>query len=145
MSEQTGCPPNFPRLSPYLVVRDAEKALDFYARAFGFAKRDAVTGPEGRITHAEMSYGEAVIMFAPESASRGAKSPATAGLEQSPVAVCVYCPDVDALFARATAAGARALKAPEDQFWGDRLCQVLDPDGHSWCFLTHKGPCAAKA
>jgi uncharacterized glyoxalase superfamily protein PhnB len=144
MPQETWRPPNFPRLSPYLVVRDAEKALDFYARAFGFTRREAMTGPDGRISHAEMTLGESVIMFAPESPANPGKAPVTLGV-QPPIGLCIYCPDVDALFAQATAAGAKALKEPQDAHWGDRMCYLSDPDGHSWCFLTYRGQPAAKA
>jgi len=147
MSERNGCAPNMPRLSPYLIVRDAGKALDFYEKAFGFVKREVFTGPDGGVKHAEMTFGEAVIMFAPEAACGAemkARAPATSGVD-SPIGLYLYCADVDALYARATAAGARGLRPPTDMFWGDRSCHLVDPDGYAWSFGTHKGQPAAKA
>jgi uncharacterized glyoxalase superfamily protein PhnB len=78
-----------------------------------------------------------VIMFGPECSASPSKAPATTGVP-SPVSLYVYCNDVDALFARATAAGAKAEQPPQDMFWGDRFCRLQDPDGHSWYFATHK-------
>jgi PhnB protein len=70
------------------------------------------------------------------------RAPATSGTP-SPVTMYVYCPDVDALYDRATGAGATGLVAPNDTFWGDRMCRLADPDGHSWCFATSRAGCAA--
>jgi uncharacterized glyoxalase superfamily protein PhnB len=129
-----------PWLSPYLVVQDAAAALDFYQRAFGFEKKFAMQGPDGRQLHTEVQYHEAVIMFGPENDTGACdiRAPATSGVK-SPVSLYVYCTDVDALFARATAAGARAVQPPHDEFWGDRICQLHDPDGHTWTFATCRG------
>jgi uncharacterized glyoxalase superfamily protein PhnB len=124
-------------LSPYLTVKDSGAALDFYQRAFGFEKKVAMPGPDGRPAHVEMTYRDAVIMFGPEGAAGGkCRSPATSGV-RSPVGLYVYCDDVDALFARATAVGAKAETPPTTQFYGDRNCQLIDPDGHIWYFATN--------
>jgi uncharacterized glyoxalase superfamily protein PhnB len=133
-----GRPASMPWLSPYLIVGDAAKALDFYQRAFGFEKRYAVAAEDGCIKHAEMTYRDAVIMFAPECPEDPRKSPAASKVG-SPLSLYVYCDDVDALYARAVAAGARGAMAPQDAHWGDRFCQLVDPDGHVWCFATHLG------
>ena len=139
MSNRPGRPPQTPWLSPYLTVKDAEAALDFYQRAFGFEKRNAVPGPDGKVVHAEMTWQEALIMFGAEGAYGGqCKAPATLGV-QSPVALYVYCDDVDALCARARAAGAGVDLPPQDMFWGDRMCKLTDPDGHVWNFATFSG------
>jgi uncharacterized glyoxalase superfamily protein PhnB len=132
-------PPRTPWLVPYLVVKDADKALDFYERAFGFARVNVVKGEDGKTTHAEMAHQEAMVMFAPEGI-RGStgKCPASLGV-QSPVALYVYCDDVDALCARARQAGATVAHEPADMFWGDRMCMLTDPDGHTWNFATHLG------
>jgi uncharacterized glyoxalase superfamily protein PhnB len=132
-------PPNCPWVSPYLTVRSAEAALDFYQRAFGFETRLTVPGPEGKIGHAEMTWRDGLIMIGPECPSnKGANAPAASKV-RSPVTMYVYCDDVDALFARARAAGATAEEAPQDMFWGDRMCRLVDPDGHIWCFATWSG------
>ena len=108
-------------------------------RAFGFAKRDAVVGDDGKTKHAEMTYKDALVMFAPEGAYGSPhKCPATLGTP-SPVSLFVYCEDGDALCKRAEAAGAKVLMPPDDRFWGDRMCSLNDPDGHVWNFATHTG------
>jgi uncharacterized glyoxalase superfamily protein PhnB len=124
-------------MAPYLVVRDADAALKFYQAAFGFEKKMVVPGPNGKTGHAEMVWHGMVFMFSPEgSPGCPAKSPVTSGVP-APIGIYVYCDDVDALFRRATAAGAKAIKPPQDMFWGDRICQLEDPDGHSWSFGTN--------
>jgi len=137
MAKRPPCPPGFPWLSPYLTVKDSDKSLDFYQQAFGFEKRMAMPMPDGRTGHAEMNYRGAVIMLSPEGAYGGScMSPASSG-HPTPVGLYVYCDDVDALYKRATAAGAVAKSPPQDMFWGDRVCQLTDPDGHSWSFATN--------
>jgi uncharacterized glyoxalase superfamily protein PhnB len=137
-------PPKMPWLMPYLTVKDAEKALDFYQRAFGFVKRFAMPGPDGKIRHAEVEHNDAVIMFGPESPEAGcpAKAPATLGIA-SPVGLYVYCDDVDAQCERARSAGTKVTMPPQDMFWGDRVCTLVDPDGHTWNFATHTGKTTA--
>lgn len=130
-------PDNMPRLSPYLTVRDVDKALDFYERAFGFARGLTVPGSDGRTAHAEASFLEAKIMLGPENVhGNPSKAPASSGVEPA-VGLYIYCDDVDGLFERATAAGAKADFPPQTMFWGDRICNLRDPDGHSWTFATN--------
>ena len=137
-------PPHMPWLSPYLTVKDADAALDFYQRAFGFVKHDTVPGPDGKTSHAEMKYNDAFIMFAPEGAfGSTTQSPATSGT-QSPVTLYLYCEDVDALCARAQSAGATVATPPQDMFWGDRMCSLIDPSGHRWNFATYTGKTAPR-
>ena len=136
MSKRPAKPAGTPWLSPYLTVKDSDAALDFYQRAFGFEKKFAFQGPDGRTAHAEMVYRDALIMFGPEGAGGECKAPATLGV-QPPVALYVYCDDVDAIYRRATAAGAKSIKPPEDMFYGDRVCELADPDGYSWWFGTN--------
>jgi uncharacterized glyoxalase superfamily protein PhnB len=134
MSKRPVRPPGTPWLSPYLTVKDSDAALDFYHRAFGFEKRCAFPGPDGRTGHVEMVWQD-VLMFGPEGTCES-KAPTTTGVE-SPVQLYAYCDDVDGFYARATAAGARSVLPPQDMFWGDRMCKVLDPDGHVWNFATN--------
>ena len=137
MSKRPPRPAGTPWLSPYLTVRDADKAIDFYQRAFGFEKRSAIPGPDGRTGHAELTFKDALVMLGPECAGEPrSKAPATTGVA-SPVSLYVYCEDVDTLYTRATAAGARADGPPENMFWGDRVCRLTDPDGHAWFFATN--------
>jgi PhnB protein len=121
---------------PYLTVRDADAALDFYARAFGFEKKFVMPGPDGKAGHCEMQWQEATIMFSPESRRMKCQAPRTTGV-RSPVSLYVYVPDVDALYQRAVAAGAGSEQEPETMFYGDRTCGVIDPDGHLWYFATN--------
>ena len=131
-------PADSPWMVPYLTVGDADKALDFYQRAFGFEKHFAMPGPDGKTAHAEMNYKEVRVMFGPECPERQTRSPASSGIAP-PIGLFLYCEDVDAMCKRAEAAGARVQKQPEDMFWGDRMCMLTDPDGHIWNFATHTG------
>lgn len=137
MSKRPARPAGAPWMIPSLVVKDADAALDFFQRAFGFEKKMIVPGPDGRTKHAEMVWRDASFMFSPEGAyGCPVKSPATSGAS-SPMGLYIYCEDVDALYARATAAGAKAMMPPQDMFWGDRMCSVSDPDGYTWTFATN--------
>jgi uncharacterized glyoxalase superfamily protein PhnB len=140
MSKRPAKPAGMSWVAPYLTVKDADKAIDFYQRAFGFEKKFAMPGPQGKTGHAEMTYKEGNIMLGPEAnmGSCPARAPATTGVT-SPVGLYVYCDDVDALYKRATAAGAKGDMPPQDMFWGDRLCKLTDPDGHVWNFATNVG------
>jgi PhnB protein len=129
----------YPWMIPYFIVRDAEAAIDFYQKAFGFEKRMAMPGQDGKSMHVEMTWRDTMIMFGPEAAAAGGmshKSPASSGVA-SPISMYVYCDDVDALFARAVAAGAKAIRPPQDMFYGDRTCTVEDPDQYWWSFATN--------
>jgi uncharacterized glyoxalase superfamily protein PhnB len=125
---------------PYLVMKDADAALDFYQKAFGFEKRMAHPGPDGKTMHAEMTWHDSMIMFGavPESKAKEwpCRPPVVQGVA-SPITLYVYCDDVDALFTRAVAAGAKAIKPPQDMWYGDRVCQLEDPDGYWWHFATN--------
>lgn len=137
MAKRPARPPDMPWLSPYLIVKDADAALDFYLRAFGFEKKMAIPGPNGKAMHAEVRWHDMVVMFGPEgNPGNTSKSPAATGIP-SPVGLYVYCDDVDALYARATKAGAKGLTAPVDMFYGDRVCKLADQDGHLWSFATN--------
>lgn len=121
-------------LAPYLVVQGASRAMDFYARAFG--ARELFHLQRGnRITHAEMQIGDSVLMLSDENPEQGIQAPETFG--GSPVSVFLYLPDVDAVFAQATAAGATVELPPTDMVWGDRYGRLKDPFGHEWGIATH--------
>ncbi|NEC13715.1 VOC family protein [Streptomyces sp. SID8014] len=118
---------------PHILVDDAVGALAFYERAFGAEPRFVLGGPEGEVTHAEITVAGAVLMLG--DARGDLRSPASLGA--TPVIPHVHVPGVDALTDRATAAGATLLKAPADQFHGDRTAMLRAPYGHLWIFLTH--------
>jgi uncharacterized glyoxalase superfamily protein PhnB len=138
-AEGSGKPCGMPWITPYLMVKDASASLAFYEAAFGFARRHVKLGPDGSIMHAEATWQDGLIMLGPEGGCGGTiMSPATQGIA-SPVTIYVYCGDVDAVFDRAVALGATVKFPPHDSFWGDRVCMIVDLDGHSWNFATNKG------
>lgn len=124
-----------PTMIPYLTVGNTKSAIDFYEKAFGFKwlNSSEVDG-DGEIQHVEMQYKDILIMFAPEGAFGGTtKTPATLGV-QCPMNLYLYCDDVDTFHQQAIKAGAKSLMEPNDAFWGDRVCQLGDPDGFLWMF-----------
>ncbi len=128
-------PAGFEGATPYLYIRGAAKALDFYERAFGAKVEVRMDAPDGKVGHAEISLGRARVMLADENAAMQALSPDT--LAGTTVSMYVYVEDVDAFFKRAVEAGATMLKPVADQFYGDRSCFLRDPFGHQWGFATH--------
>ena len=127
--------PRMPHVSPYLSVRDGMAALAFYEHAFGFKRRFEMKTSEGRLRHGELEYANAVIMLGEPSPEMGHKSPADLG--GSPLGLYVYVPDVDSTARRARDAGATIAAEPKDQEYGDRTCEIIDPEGHRWFFATH--------
>jgi PhnB protein len=121
--------------TPYLCCRRAAEAIQFYAKAFGAREEYRLADPSGKIGHAEIRIGTAVVMLSDEFPELGVRSPLALG--GTPVSVHVYVEDVDALAARAVAAGAKFLRPPSDQFYGDRMVKLEDPFGHVWLFATH--------
>ena len=124
------------RATPYLCVKGAAAAIEFYKAGFGAIESMRLAEPSGKIGHAEIKIGDAPIMLADEYPEMGVVSPQSLG--GSPVTIHVYVPDVDALFARAVAAGATVTHAVADQFYGDRSGSLVDPFGHKWMFATQK-------
>jgi PhnB protein len=124
-------------VNPYLTVRDPAASLAWYERAFGFKTAFAMPGPDGKIMHAEMRYKKSVIMLGPESPD-GRCTPPAKQSGGAPVTLYTFCDDVDAVAASAKVAGAKVLQEPQDMFYGDRTCFVVDPDGHQWMFATHQ-------
>lgn len=128
-------PDDYPRVTPYLIVQGASDAIDFYATVLGAEERMRMPGPDGSVGHAELVLGDSLIMLADEAPDMGALSPETVG--GTPVTVHVYVDDVDAVFARAIAAGAKELQAVGDRFYGDRSGSFEDPFGHRWSVASH--------
>lgn len=137
MQENSPRPNNVPWLSPYIAVQDADQALDFYQRAFGFSKRDVVPGEDGTTWHAELTYKDQLIMIGKAGAYDKAIYPPVISKVESPISLYLYCKDVDQFHAHALNEGAQSMGTPEDMFWGDRMCRLKDPDGYVWCFATH--------
>src|SRR5262249_46651956 len=117
-------------------VKNAAVAIDFYKQAFGATEILRMNGPGGSIVHAEIKIGDSPIMLGEECPQGGSKSPETLG--RSPIGLCLYVEDVDARYKQAVSAGAKALRAVMDQFYGDRSGTVTDPFGHQWTIATHK-------
>jgi len=117
-------------LFPYLIVRDAPAAIEFYMRIFGAAEMMRLTEPSGRIGHAQLKFGPAVLMLAEEYPERGAQSPLAFG--GTGVRMHLHVDNVDTLSKKAVDAGATILSPPTDQFYGERTCLLRDPFGHEW-------------
>ena len=129
-------PDGYTSLTPYLVCKGAAKAIDFYRNAFGAEETVRMPGPDGQVMHAEVKIGNAMLMLADENPQRGALSPESIGGTAS--SIMFYCDDVDAVFRRAVSLGATSEVEPTDQFWGDRMANLVDPFGHKWAIATHK-------
>jgi PhnB protein len=129
-------PEGYHTATPYLTVRDAAKAVDFYKRAFDATELHRMDTPDGKIAHAELKIGDSIIMLSDEMPGADTRSPQSVGGTTS--AVFLYVKDVDSAFHKAVAAGARATTQLADMFWGDRYGKVTDPYGHSWFLATHK-------
>jgi PhnB protein len=127
-------PDGYPQVIPYLVVDGAADAIDFYNKVLGTKERMRMGGG-GKVGHAELELGDSVIMLADESPESDARSPKSVG--GSPVTISLYLADVDGVYKKAIDAGAKALRPPTDQFYGDRTAQFEDPWGHRWNVGTH--------
>jgi len=128
-------PKGYTTVTPYLVCRGAEQAIEFYKKAFGAKEKTRMLGPDGKIMHAEITIGNCHIMMGEESAEMGMPSPQSLGGSAS--GVMLYVKNVDALFASAVAAGATVEMPLADQFWGDRYGKIADPFGHKWSLASH--------
>ena len=129
-------PEGYHTATPYMVIKDAARAMDFYKLAFGAVELMRMASPDGVIKHGEMRIGNSRIMMAEECPEMGARGPLTLG--GSPIFLMLYVEDVDAVVAGAVKAGATLIRPVQDQFYGDRSGIVVDPFGHSWAVATHK-------
>ena len=128
-------PEGYNTVTTYLAVDDAAKAIEFYKRAFGAKETVRMDAPGGKIGHAEIQIGDSVIMLADPFPQSSTKSPKELG--GTAAAFFMYVEDVDAAIQKAVDAGGTISMEPEDQFWGDRLGSVTDPQGHLWQIATH--------
>lgn len=128
-------PAGYHTATPYLIVKGGADAIEFYKKAFGATESFRMMRPDGRVGHAEIKIGDSVIMLADEHPEIGARSPQTIG--GSPISIHLYVEDVDAVFNKAVAAGAKVQRPLQDQFYGDRTGGLLDPFGHAWYVATH--------
>jgi PhnB protein len=128
-------PADYPGITPYLSVKGAADAIEFYKKAFDAMEVMRLPNPDGTLGHAEIKIGSALVMLADEYPDYGNLSPKT--LSGSAVRLHVYVEDVDAFFEKAVAAGAKVLIPIADQFYGDRSGRLEDPFGHVWLVSTH--------
>ena len=135
MPDVNPIPSDYPRVTPYLSVDGAAKAIDFYRDVLGATERVRMDGPDGKVGHAELGIGDSVIMLADAFPDAGGPTPTALG--GSPVTVMVYVEDVDDVFAKALAAGSKEIAPIQDQFYGDRSGQFEDPFGHRWNVASH--------
>ena len=135
MSKAKPIPKGYHTATPYLIIKGAAKAIEFYKKAFGAAEVMRMTQPDGRVGHAEIKIGDSLIMLADEFPEMGSRSPQSLG--GSPVSILLYVQDVDALTSQAITAGAKVVRPVKDQFYGDRSGSLEDPFGHQWHIATH--------
>jgi PhnB protein len=128
-------PDGYRSITPYVIVRGGAAAIAFYQKVFGARLRMKLDAAGGKIGHAELEIGDSLIMLADEHPEMGALAPPTIG--GTPVGLHVYLADVDAVAAKAIAAGATLKRPVADQFYGDRLGSIVDPFGHLWHISTH--------
>jgi len=130
-------PKGYHTQTPYINIKGAVAAIEFYKTAFGAREVERITMPDGTIGHAVIEIGDSKIMLAEENPIWGNLSPISLG--GSPVCLCLYVEDVDAVFARAIKAGAKVTGDMDvkDQFYGDRTGSLTDPFGHKWSIMTH--------
>ena len=135
MNKVKPIPDDYPRLIPYLSVNGAGAAIEFYVSVLGAKERMRMPGPDGRIGHAELEIGESLLMLADAFPEMGGQTPGDLG--GTPVTMMLYVEDVDAVVDRAVEAGAKIERPVENQFYGDRAGQIVDPFGHKWFLATH--------
>src|SRR5262249_24612296 len=129
-------PAGYHTVTPYLIVKGAANALDFYQRALGATEVMRFADPSGKVGHAEIKIGDSLVMLADEFPEMGARRPQALG--GTPVGILLYVEDVDARFNQAVVAGAKVERPVQDQFYGDRSGTLVDPFGHKWTIATHK-------
>ena len=136
MAQVKPIPQGYSTVVPYVSVEGASDAIAFYKKAFGAEELMRMNGPDGAIMHAEIKIGDSPIMLGEESKEMNALSPQSVGGTGG--GVHLYVRDVDALVAKAVAAGAKLAMPVADMFWGDRYGKLTDPFGHEWSVGTHK-------
>jgi PhnB protein len=128
-------PDGYHSVTPYLMIKGANDAIEFYKKAFNARERMRVPGPGGKVMHAEIEIGDSVVMLTDEFPEMGALGPNSIG--GTPVSIHLYVDEVDKLFAQALAAGGKILRPLQNQFYGDRSGGLIDPFGHKWHLAQH--------
>jgi PhnB protein len=128
-------PEGYHHVTPYLIIKGAAAAIDFYKKAFRAVEIERMRQPDGRIGHAELKFGDSVVMLADEFPEMDVVSPQALG--NTPVGLLLYVEDVDATVKQAVGLGATIKKPVQDQFYGDRSGTIIDPFGHKWTVASH--------
>lgn len=128
-------PTGYHTATPYLIIQGAAEAIEFYKRVFDATELMRVPGPNGAVMHAEIKIGDSPIMLADEFPAMNVRGPKAIG--GTPVSLMLYVENVDEVFTRAIAAGAKELRPLQNQFYGDRSGTLEDPFGHQWTVATH--------
>jgi PhnB protein len=137
MSKVSYIPNDYNTITPYLIIKGAAQAIEYYKKVFGATEAVRMNGPDGKVGHAELKIGNSRIMLADENPSMGQGHASASTIGTSPVTLYVYLPDVDRVIRQAVVEGAKILKPVEDQFYGDRSGFIQDPFGHFWSVATH--------
>jgi PhnB protein len=128
-------PEGYHSVTPYVYVRGAASAIDFYKTVFGATEIVRMAGPDGKIMHAELKIGDSIVMLGDENPHMGIMSPQTVGGFST--GLHVYVEHVDAVVQKMIDSGAKLLRPVKNQFYGDRSASLLDPFGHMWSVATH--------
>jgi uncharacterized glyoxalase superfamily protein PhnB len=120
-------PSHYQRVIPYLIVKGASELMDFLKTVFSAEETERMSMPDGTVAHGEIKIGDSTIMI----------SEASEMYKANPTMLYVYVEDVDEVYKKALEAGAKSVKEPENQFYGDRSCMVTDATGNSWGIATH--------
>lgn len=129
-------PPGFHTITPHLIIKDAAKAIDFYKKAFGAEELSRMPGPDGRLMHASLKFGDSIVFLCDEFPEHECGlSPSS--LKSAHAVMHVYVEDVDQAYQKAVDAGATAVMPPQEMFWGDRYGRLVDPFGQPWSLATH--------
>lgn len=131
-------PDGYHSVTPFLSIKDAEKAIKFYQKAFGAKVIELHKTPDGKVMHSVIKIGTSLMMIADEFPESGCGMASPATLNGTSVGLHLYVEDVDATFNQAVSAGATINRPVQDMFWGDRYGQLQDPFGHRWSISTHK-------
>jgi PhnB protein len=137
MKKVSYIPEGYNSITPYLIIKGAAQAIEYYKKVFGATEVVRMDGPDGKVGHSELQIGDSRIMVADENPTMGQGHVSAASIGASPVSLYVYLPDVDRVIQRAAAEGAKILKPVQDQFYGDRTGFIQDPFGHLWGVATH--------
>jgi len=137
MSKVPYIPEGYNTLTPYLIIKGATQAIEYYKKVFGAEVLLRMDRPDGQVAHAELQIGDSRIMLAEENPQMGHHASSATTIGNSPVSLYLYLPEVDKVVAKAAAEGAKIIKPVQDQFYGDRSGFFQDPFGHLWGVATH--------